>query len=241
MNSEAAQPILESPVTVCILFYGDYPKVATRCLTSLLQNTERSAYRLRLGLNSVSEATESAIAQLLPHFDVEMIVRSPVNLYKCPMMRRLFHDQPIETSWTIWFDDDSYVHRNDWLQMLMFQSRLNPSIDMWGKRCFIRGTDAHRNFIRRAPWYRGLIEEPDDRPGHCRLNFAVGGFWAIRTEWIYRLDWPEPRLLQFGEDYILGEALRQNGAQIGNAFSGVAIDRAPRRIPSNTPRCEALF
>jgi hypothetical protein len=234
------QPILGPPVTVCVLCYGIYETLAERVLTSLLNNTRREHFKLRLGLNAVGAATDQVVENLLAQFDVDLLVRSSVNLYKDPMLRRLVHDRPIETGWTLWFDDDSYVFRGDWLEMLSCESKLNPAVDMWGKKCFVRGGQKHREFIRAAPWFRGLEPTPDDRPGGCRIYFVVGGFWAIRTSWLYRLNWPDPRLLHFGEDYMFGEAMRQNGGRIENAFSGVAIDRAPRRAPAGTPRSEVL-
>jgi len=231
---------MEPPVTIGVLCYGNHECLAERVLTSIHRNTRRQDFRLRLGLNAVGPTTRALIRRLLPKFDVDLLVRSKVNLYKEPMLRRLLHERPIRTEWFIWFDDDSFIFREDWLQMLQCESALNPQIDMWGKKCFVRCGEKHREFVRAAKWSRGLELDEDDRPNRWRISFALGGFWAIRTRWLYLLDWPDPRLIQYGADYMLGEALRQNGARIGNAFSGVAIDQAQRRIPSETPRCEVL-
>jgi hypothetical protein len=239
MNNVSA-PLLQPPLTICVLCYGDYAGLAERVLASLLDHAKRDAFRLRLGLNAVGAATDQVLEKLLPQFDVDQVVRSEVNLYKDPMLRRLIHDQPIATGWTIWFDDDSYVFRKDWLEMLCCQSTLKPAVDMWGQKCFVRAGDKHREFIRSAPWFRGLELADDDRPGGCRIHFIVGGFWAIRTAWLCRLNWPDPRLSHFAEDYMLGEAMRQHGALIGNAFSGIAINQAPRRVPAETSRRPGL-
>lgn len=235
----ATNHALRPPVTICVLCYGDYPQLAERVLTSLLSNTGRQDFRLRLGLNAVSATTDQLITKLLPRFEVDLVVQSRVNIYKEPMFRRMIHDRPIATDWTLWFDDDSFVFRKDWLAMLGLESALNPEVDMWGKKCFVRGGEKHRRFIRSAAWFRGLDPEPDDRLGGCRINFIVGGFWAIRTAWLYRLNWPDPRITHFGEDQMLGEAMRQHGARIGNAYSGVAIDKAPRRAPAGAPRWDS--
>jgi hypothetical protein len=196
--------------------------------------------RLRIGLNAVSEATLRVVERLAPRLPIELEVHSPLNLYKAPMMRRLFCDRPITTPWTIWLDDDSFVRRPDWLSMLSNESRLQPGVDMWGKRLFFRGDEHHWKFIHDASWFRGLAPIPDDQADRCRLNFVAGGYWAIRTACLRELDWPDPRLLHFGDDYMLGEAMRQIGAQLGEAVSGVAIDYAPRRAPAETPRCRIL-
>jgi hypothetical protein len=107
---------------------------------------------------------------------------------------------------------------------------------MWGHKCFIRGDDWTREFIASADWFRGVELETDDRPGNFRVSFGVGGFWALRTSWIYRLDWPDRRLVQFGEDFMLGEALRQSGGRVGHCHSGVIINDAKRRAPPEMPR-----
>jgi GT2 family glycosyltransferase len=227
---------LSPPVTVCVLCYGNYPTLAQRCLGSLACHTPLAGVRLRLGLNSVCAETEKVLEQLLPHFDVELLVHSETNLYKNGMMRRLFYDKPIQTPWTIWFDDDSFVFRADWLHLLQIESRLRPEIDMWGRKCFIRGDDWVRDFISTAAWFRGLEPEPDNQPGKFRVNFAVGSFWALRTCWIYELNWPDRRLVHIAEDYMLGEALRQAGARIAHAQSGVKVNQAKRRTPPEMPR-----
>lgn len=231
---------LAPPVTVCVLCYGDFPDLAKRVLGSLLRFTPVGSIRLRLALNAVSERTEAAIADLLPALNPELFIQSRTNLYKLPMMRRLFHDHPLSTTWAIWFDDDSYVFRSDWLATLCYRSRLKPDVDMWGKRLFLRADERHLEFIRNAPWFRGRELALDDQPGMYRLNFIAGGFWAIRTACLHQLNWPDTRLLHFGDDYLLGEALRQHGHTLGQCFSGVALDQEKRRAPAETPRCHVL-
>lgn len=239
MNAPPLAP-LHAPITVCVLCYGDHPELARRILSSLLARTERYAIRLRIGLNAIGKETEAILQRLLPQFDAPVVIRSETNLYKAAMMRRLFHDQPIVTDWTLWFDDDSFVFRPDWLSMLSCESRLRPRIDMWGLCLEIKAGELHHKFVQDAPWYRGIDLPNGNRDGEYRFRFVAGGFWAIRTKWIYSLDWPDRRLLHFGDDYILGEALRQNGGRIGHAFSGIAINCSRRRAPAGTPSCEVL-
>ncbi len=228
------------PITVCLLCYGDHPDLATRVLGSLARFAPPAAIRLRLGLNAVSAETERVVEKLLPGLPVDYVVRSATNIYKAPMMRRLFFDRPLMTSWTAWFDDDSFVHRSDWLEMLCCESRLNPQIDMWGQPLLTHGDEAQREFIEGASWHCGRALEAGDRPGQHRLRFIAGGYWVIRTEFIHRLNWPDSRLIHFGDDYMLGEALRQNGGRIGSAISGISINCASRRAPTDAPRCAVL-
>jgi hypothetical protein len=39
---------------------------------------------------------------------------------------------------------------------------------------------------------------------------------------------------------MLGEAMRQNGASLGEATSGIVINQSSRRAPAQAPRCEVL-
>lgn len=240
MNTPYDHSPLSPPVTICVLCYGDYPELAHRVLTSLLLHTPGKDFQLRVGLNAVSSATSRMVDRLLPQFKQASVVRSEVNLYKSGMMRRLFYDEPIKTPWTIWFDDDSHVFREDWLTVLGCESRLRPELGMWGRRLFIRAGYACKNFIFNASWYHGLVLLPHEDIGWSKLSFIAGGYWAIRTRWLYQLDWPDKRLIHFGDDYMLGEALRQNGVRLGEATSGVAINQSARRAPAGTPRSEAL-
>ena len=54
-------------------------------------------------------------------------------------------------------------------------------------------------------------------------------YWAVKAEVIRQLDWPDSRLVHFEDDYLLGEALHQNGYEIGRCESGVVIDCGARR------------
>ena|SRR2546425_732438 len=94
-------------ITICVLTYGDYPRLAERVLESIRCRCPRSEYRLVVGANSVGVETLRYIQSLETKGAIERLIVSPVNLYKCPMMRRMFAG--IESEFIWWFDDDSYV------------------------------------------------------------------------------------------------------------------------------------
>jgi len=150
-------------------------------------------------------------------------------------MRRLFHSQRITTEWTVWFDDDSFVSRQDWLLSLALAIEANPEADVHGSIRFVTPSDRIQRFIQSASWFRGKPFATDPGSGGPRLEFVVGGFWAVRTRLIYSIDWPDPRLIHFEDDYIFGEALRQQGAVTGAFDSGVVISDADRRGPLGGP------
>jgi hypothetical protein len=88
------------------------------------------------------------------------------------------------------------------------------------------------DWIKAASWYRGLpFLRGIDLDGWeaTEFRFATGGFWAARTNVLKLLNWPDPRLVQANDDFLLGEELRQNQLAIGGFDYGVMINDAPRR------------
>ncbi len=217
--------------TLCLLLYGN-ANAAARQLKERWKKPWDDAIGFRFGLNACKVAN-AALAEIAP---VPFICRERTNIGKPALMRRLFHERRIDTEWTIWFDDDSFPYRADWLQALEVAIAAQPDVAMLGVPAVTEVSARMVNFIREAPWYRGVPLEPSrTRTSAARLHFILGGFWAIKTEWIYKLDWPDPRIVHFEDDYLLGEAIRQNGGKLGRFHSGVKVDTEPRRAPPDMP------
>lgn len=240
-------PSTAPSVTICVLTYGDFPGLARQVIQSIQRHCTRSDYRLVVGANAVGEATRVYLENLKAAGELDHLILSPVNVNKCPMMRRMFEHVTTEYIW--WFDDDSYVAAPGALAQWLRAAQAAPeSRMMWGEmyRCNTAAdfTDLEDviGFVRRAPWYRGL-PPPSWRPGgkgefdfqnrNCgdgRWDFIVGGCWLIRTSAVRALDWPDPRLIKLGDDVFLGEAIRQQGWSLGNiGRPGVAINTEARR------------
>jgi GT2 family glycosyltransferase len=145
----------------------------------------------------------------------------------------MFNERPLARKWVIWFDDDSHLTRGDWLQRLALKIEREPEIAQWGRGYALWRHDSTIDaFIKSASWYRGLplMRGPDlDGREAARFHFATGGFWAMKSEVIRRLDWPDPRIIHANEDFLLGEALRQNGYRLGEFHYGMMVNDAPRR------------
>ena len=226
-------------VTICVICYGQHPGLAQRFLTSLYQYTRTDLFSLRIGLNAAcGETIELAHAAACEHGNI-WIHSEPRNMFKSPLMARLFSLKPIETEWVIWFDDDSFPYRDDWLPGLRLRMETQPEVAVWGNLFFTDADEGAVQFIRTASWFRGKpfnhakpTSEWSERP---LLSFAEGGFWAAKAEVLKALQWPDTRLIQNGDDYFFGEALRQNGYRIGRYKSGVRINQAQRRGPGDPP------
>jgi len=225
--------------TISVIFYGRYPELCRRFLTSLYRFTPKDRFTLRVGLNEACPETVDLVQSAAVEHGNLAIWSEARNVFKDPMMRRLLYDQSLETEWAIWFDDDSYPYRGDWLQSLALKIESEPEVDMWGGMHYTGADKTAEQFIRSAGWFRGLPFNYVTPKGELRdepvLTFIAGGFWACRTRVLQKLDWPDRRLVINGDDCFFGEALRQNGYTIGRFTSGVRINTEPRRWPADTP------
>lgn len=228
-------PSIGFPVTICALFFGDHAGLCRRLLDSIYAHTDPAAFELRCGLNAVVDETRDIVMAAQRRLGKVRVCESRRNIRKCPMMRRLFHAQRITTEWTLWFDDDSFVSRSDWLLSLALAVEARPDADVHGSIRYVTPSARIQRFIKSASWFRGKPFATVQASGDPRLEFVVGGFWAVRTRLLYSIDWPDPRLIHFEDDYIFGEALRQHGAVTASFDSGVVISDAPRRGPLTGP------
>lgn len=103
---------LTFPVTVCALTYGEHSDLLLRCLSSIYEGMPEDLFHLRVGLNEVPDKTQRRIDDYLKtKSNVEKVYSANPQVFKYPMMRKMFHDpeKPITTDWVMWFDDDSRV------------------------------------------------------------------------------------------------------------------------------------
>lgn len=227
-----------SKITICTVAYGDHARLVRRFLDGLRRFTPEQ-FALRIGLNAACPETVALAHAVAVELGNTWVHSEPRNIYKAPLMGKLFTLRPLETEWVVWFDDDSYPYRGDWLAGLKLKIESHPEIDVWGNVFFTEADEAATEFIQTASWFRGLPFN-HDKPSGGRserplLAFVEGGFWAAKTSVLHALSWPDPRLVQNEDDYIFGEALRQNGFKIGRYKSGVRISQAERRCPRHTP------
>lgn len=221
--------------TVCALLYGDYPDLARRCLTPIARLLDDGRIELRLGMNECSPETFAVVRELLKcdahpgaptepyHFtqvsaDRELLIEAVrPQLYKYPMMRRLFTARPLTTEFVMWFDDDSYIKNADPGVWLTGMESLAEKTDMIGSVYSIKIPPQQRAWIERQPWYAG-------KPVPISGKFATGGWWVLRSELIRQYNWPLEALRHRGGDVMLGQLLLQKGLSLTSYNAGVAIN-----------------
>ena len=261
-KSYAARPPTECRApraTICILTYGDYLPYFRRCLDSVLANTPAGEIELRLGFNAAPASVTYAWQRLGLEGAVEpetlahgvrrstftgpggMTVRvwdSPVNLYKEPMARLLYHDVPLTTEYAVWFDDDSFVEPGWWPALCAI---LDRGVDYIGQSWWVYYLPGQDEMIRSQAWYRDIPFETRD--GRLGTHFMTGGFMAVRSERLREANfpdtgfrWKDDTLKQYGGDTLLGEIARQLGwtRAVHDAHIKVNVDLeghhpAPRR------------
>lgn len=233
---------------MCVLTYGDYPRLAQRVIGSIQRNCSRSRYQLIVGANAIGAETRAYLDSLHTQGEIDQVIVSAENINKCPMMRRMF--AKVETEFIWWFDDDSYIKKSGAFDQWLNRAKRAPQqTSMWGKLAwcehplaFVPDMEDVLAFVRSAEWYRGLPPPSWRMGGKGEFNFEgrgtgdgrwffmTGGCWLARTSALRAMDWPDKRLIMQGEDVFLGEAMRQQGLEIANNEGrGVAVNTEERR------------
>lgn len=236
-------PKIGGKVTICVLLFGDHHNLHRRCLASIVNTTPPSRMDLRVATNQVCLDTKNYLNSLpISHVYDNTKVRR-----KYSAMREMFHDKkrPIETEWVIWFDDDSYARKQNWLIRLgqAICEVNDPTVTMLGVK-MLHPLKSHRRdprqWFRNASWWQNkhfCTRQGKEAPNGNTIHFIVGGFWALRTSAIRDCDIPDSRLSHNGGDIVIGEQLHQNGYKIKLFNQGkelIHTSASPRRGFSET-------
>jgi len=219
--------------TICLLFYGDYPELAARCLASFSNFYEY--FDLRVGINDISKRTQAVLYEGLSKFQDAgvscKIYEGVAPYYKYPLMREMFHNSvdPIVTPYVMWFDDDSYIKAEagaSWFEDIQQYFTGSSPVDILGKvytGVFAGGKKGLQGgqplWVESQPWYTG---EPVDA-GH-QPRFCTGGWWTTRSTILQKWSWPPEGNYHNCGDYLFGELFRQQKYVIKNFGTGVAIN-----------------
>lgn len=234
---------LSFPITICGLTYGDYGHLALRCLNSIYSNLDASLFKLRYAFNEVSERSKKSVISFLEDKpNVERVYEADPQVYKYPMMRRMFHDPdaPITTDWIMWFDDDSHVLDRNWIidlahgvnQKFLDQTKDYPKgYHMFGKVYYFHLRGNQWEWMKKADWYTGRKPRVDmsKKPPQDKSDFCTGGYWVVTREAVQATNWPDARLRHRGGDVWMGAALHQQGYGVAQVNKGVKISDAKLR------------
>lgn len=234
---------LNFPVTVCGLSYGNHHDIAIRCLESIYRYLDPRLFRLRYALNEPSDKMRARVLAFLEDkSNVERVYEATPQIYKYPMMRRMFHDPalPITTDWLMWFDDDSHIVDRDWIarlghkvdEVFLNQDERYPNgYHMFGKVYYFHLRGKQWDWLKQADWYTGrpLHKDNSKRPPMDKSDFCTGGFWLVTKQAVMAANWPDQRLKHRGGDIWMGVALQQQGFGVAQVYQGVLISDAKQR------------
>lgn len=200
--------------TLAAIFYGDYPELASRLLTSISDHLHVSD--IRLGLNEVSPKTQ----EFVHNWALSQMKKVPVTVYqelnnknvgKYPLMRQMLYDKPLAKK-LMWFDDDSYLNaKYTWWENMYVKSQHRFPIQI-GAVHKIMQRNKQFEVIKQQPWYTAKVLN------HRHLyTFATGGWWIADSAFLTKWDYPFKALYHNGGDSILGELIRQQDEVIYNA------------------------
>lgn len=218
-------------VTICCLLYGNYPKLANRCLKPISE-LYKHGIEVRLGCNEVSAETKQIIKELLPPSERLTIIDHSPQVYKYPMMRELFNVKPISSDKVMWFDDDSYITDQSpvsWLKSVE-SFMADERADMVGAVYYLPSSKSQKEWRRlHCSWFK------PDMHSHV-ASFATGGWWTVKASIISKYDWPHPMLRHRGGDVLFGELIRHEGLRLVKYRKGVAINADDSGKESASPR-----
>src|SRR5437660_9638685 len=92
-------PTVQFPITICVLAYGPHVALAERFLGSLYTHTDPRLFHLRAGLNEAGLETRRLFRDYSARFKNITLFVEPKNVFKYPMMRRIFYEPPSSTLW----------------------------------------------------------------------------------------------------------------------------------------------
>jgi hypothetical protein len=189
--------------TICCLLYGDYAKLADRCLRPISE-LYNNGVEVRLGCNEISQDTEDLINKLLPPSERLTVIKHNPQVYKYPIMRELFNVKPITTDKVMWFDDDSFIK--------------DTKANMIGSLYYMPVSHKQQQWRRlHCSWFKPELHK-------SKACFATGGWWTIKSEVITKYDWPHPMLKHRGGDVLLGELMSHAGLKLVRYNTGIGIN-----------------
>lgn len=229
--------MLEGPeACVCVLFYGDDAycyKLARRVLNDEMCRfaAEHPGLDFRFGFNAAGAETKYFVGLRQKQcFPEAVTIDCPENIYKYPLMRRLFAARPITAPIVIWFDDDSCIEPQTdvrvWFKRLQTQLANCAAI---GSVYRAGVSPAQADWVARQPWCTG-------KPPVPYVSYITGGWWAAQSSVICQFDWPPADLKQKDGDVMFGELLRQNDLRMQHFRDNMWINANDEGVEASVTR-----
>lgn len=201
--------MIDFEVLVCC--YGDYLDISKRCIDSILQYKSFDNLKIHIGLSDCSSLTKNYFRQLLDNSKITTLIESNININKDPMMRLLL--DLVDSKYMVWFDDDSYIVKNNWDKNLQDQIAQN-NVDILGFPYVVGYNQQYMSFLRTRRWWKNKIRTND--PNIC--HFPVGGLWAAKCEYLRKYNYPDRNMIKKHDDMLLGDLLFQTNGSFDTMY-----------------------
>ena len=206
---------------ICILFYGageKYLKLAKRVLNAPMQLLADRNIEFRFGCNSVGTSTLDFLQQQqADYFKSALLIEQETNLFKYPMMRRMFKFAPVTAPITMWFDHDSHIDPDidvdNWFSRVARQLSACDMIGSVHRNCLSAG---QTSWVEKQSWTNTSVSR--------YVQYVNGSWWAVNTPVLHAFDWPPTNLQQKGGDILLGELFKQQNKRLCHFRDGVRIN-----------------
>lgn len=222
-------------ICICVLFYGAedrHLKLAQRVLNEPMRCLAERNIEFRFGCNAVGPATSGFLQrQIADTFQDALLFSSAANILKYPMMREMFYAPPISAPMTMWFDHDSYIEPDSdvdaWLDRI--KKHLVGCCDMIGSVQKSKLSTEQAEWAAAQDWF-------DSARDRQYLDYAIGSWWVVKTDVLYRYDWPATDLRQKEGDLMFGTLFKHQGLSLCHFREGVKINANDAGVEAAVPR-----
>lgn len=199
-------------VCVCVLFYGTDAychALAQRVLNEPMRQLARQNVEFRFGFNAIGADTRRFVGnQIDRYFQNAAVVDCPENIFKYPIMRRMFCAKPLRARAVMWFDDNSCI--TDDTDVEQWLGRILRQLD----GCALLGSVYTQGLVgRQADWIKAQSWYAGKEPAQY-VKYVADAWWAMRTEPLVQFDWPAADIRHHGGDVMLGELCRQQNLSL---------------------------
>lgn len=197
--------------SVLIGCYGPHFEYSARAVQSVLQCADRSSFDVLVGCWACEVRTVSLMRQLLDEGSIDLLIESPGNINKDPMMRLLL--DRVTTPYFVWMDDDSHVLPG-WDEALdRFIEARHMGFECAGHVYYSHRSQEYLECLHRRPWWVGADHYME--PGHKEIVwFATGGLFLARTEFLRLHNFPDRGMIKKQDDLLLGDLISQHKGRL---------------------------
>lgn len=213
------------PLSVAALFYGDYPGLTQRVLSSLENVPTEYIADFRLGLHQISPHSRRLIEEWTRRNAAKGAwigwYEPEGNIFKYPTMRRMLADPIMSIAdGVMWLDDDSYFVR-PLPEIATECQRLLERYWLVGQYKWYSRVPGYQEFLKDCFGWNGPVYCRQDSP---TIKFCIGGWWAARREIFLVYGFPVPILRHKGGDWLLSALCTAHNLPIGHYDLGVIVN-----------------